>query len=66
MQFLSSLNVNLILFPSYYITSNVRNCNLCYSFHLIFTYGLNTHINNIANITLGLIKGNSTRFGYAI
>ena len=66
MQFLSSLNVNSVLLPSYYITFHVRNCNLCYYFHLIFTYGLHTHINNIRNITLGLIKGNSPRFGYAI
>ena len=66
MQLLSSLNKISISWPSSYITSNVRNCNLCYQFHLILTYDLSTHINNIRKITLGLKKVNSPRFGYAI
>ena len=65
MQFLSYLDINSILLPSSYITSNVIS-NLCYYFHLIFGYGLPTHINNIGTITLGLIEDNSPRSDYAI
>ena len=66
MQVSSYLNINSIILPSTYIIFNVRNYNLCYLFHLIFTYGLSTQINNNRKITVGLIKANSPRFLYAI
>lgn len=68
MQVLFQLKATSISLPSSYSNSNVGNCNLCYQFYLIFTYGLSTHNNNnnIRKITLCLIKGGSPRFGHAI
>ena len=70
MQVLIQLKATSISLPSSYSNSNVGNCNLCYQFYLIFTYGLSTHNNNnnnnIRKITLCLIKGDSPCFGHAI